>query len=568
MLALPPGYLLPCLPIAFCGLLWLLAGVRTRGAAFTVGWFFGFGYFLFGLYWVSFALLVDAERFWWLMPIAAAGLPAFFAVFVALVTVALFELGRRGVIGDGVARALVFAVLWTGGEWVRGHVLTGFPWQLVGYAWVIVPEVQQAAAWMGVYGLSLVTVGAAALCAPVIEAGVGTVRLATWPLIRLRGRLRGRLREGSGLVAAALVWLGLLGLGVAGSLRLDAAEPGVVEGLRLRLIQPNIPQAMKWRQGQRDANLVRQIALSEGRMSEGRRSQPAGLAEPDGAALLGAATSPDTATSENAPAPGSGTPIRTIIIWPETAVTHFLETDDRRRFLVADAVPEDGLILTGAPRIGWGPDGGFLYWNSLLVLDREGTIVTHYDKSHLVPFGEYVPLRARLPAWLPVSAIAAGSTDFSAGPGPRTLHLPGLPSVGPLICYEAIFPGAVVDPADRPHWMLNVTNDAWYGRSAGPHQHFSIAAMRAVEEGLPLVRVANTGISGVVDAYGRVLAATVLGETAVLDVSLPRRLDAPTLYARAGDWVLLGIVVFFLMLAAWCEWSWRGGVRYFSGIPI
>jgi apolipoprotein N-acyltransferase len=171
-------------------------------------------------------------------------------------------------------------------------------------------------------------------------------------------------------------------------------------------------------------------------------------------------------------------------------------------------------------------------------VDGDGRIKATYDKFHLVPFGEYVPLR-----WLlKIPKLTMGRTDFSAGPGPRTLTLPGLPPVGPLICYEAIFPGAVTDPADRPGWLLNLTNDAWFGISAGPYQHFASARMRAVEEGLPLVRAANTGISGVIDGYGRIVARLGLGVRGTLDAPLPRALSTPPPYARFGDLVLMLLI--------------------------
>jgi apolipoprotein N-acyltransferase len=191
-----------------------------------------------------------------------------------------------------------------------------------------------------------------------------------------------------------------------------------------------------------------------------------------------------------------------------------------------------GLIITGALRAQLREGLPPSIWNSLLAVAPDGEILGSYDKFHLVPFGEYVPMHDVLPF---ISKFTPGIQDFTAGPGPRTLRLPGLPPVGPLICYEIIFPGQVVDAADRPEWLLNLTNDGWYGISSGPYQHFVSARLRAVEEGLPVVRAANTGISGVVDPYGRVLAQTQLGETAVLDADLPRPLAKRTPYALLGD---------------------------------
>src|SRR6185437_13345856 len=192
--------------------------------------------------------------------------------------------------------------------------------------------------------------------------------------------------------------------------------------------------------------------------------------------------------------------------------------------------PPDGIVIAGTLRSDLPPAPMVHYWNSLAVVDHAGRIVASYDKAHLVPFGEYVPLRGILP----INKITPGTVDFSAGPGPRTLELPGLPPVAPLICYEAIFPGAVVDPAHRPDWLLNITNDAWYGFTSGPFQHVDIARVRAVEEGLPLARAGDNGVSAMFDPYGRVTARLALNDVGVLDVPLPQPLP-PTLYSRVGD---------------------------------
>lgn len=473
-LALPPAGVVPVLLIAFPGLLWLLDGGATRRGAFFLGWWFGFAHLVLGLYWISFALLTDIERFWWMMPFAMAGLPALLAVFPGLATLVLFRLPLRG----GIARAVAFAVIWTALEWVRGHVLTGFPWNLIGYAWVDVAPVLQVTAVTGVYGLSLLTVLVASLPAALAD-----------PALR-RGRASAALALGLALFIGIHAW---------GSWRLRTAESATVPGVVLRLVQPNISQRLKWDAGEREANFARHLELS-------------------------------------AAAPPEGAPPPTHIIWPETAAAFFVEQHAGRRMAMAAVTPPGGLLLTGAPRMSRpDADASWQYWNSLLAIDGSGAVVAHYDKAHLVPFGEYMPLRR----WLPVEKIAAGPEDFSPGPGRVTLTLPGLPPFNPLICYEVIFPGAVANSADRPKWLLNLTNDGWYGMSAGPHQHFAIARVRAVEEGLPLVRAANTGISGVVDGYGRVVAQLDLGRAGNLDSSLPQPVPDSTPYGRNGDWILV-----------------------------
>ncbi|MEI8395885.1 MAG: apolipoprotein N-acyltransferase [Rhodospirillaceae bacterium] len=487
-LAMPPVYAVPLLLIAVPGLLRLLDGATDRKQAFLLGWWFGFAHFVLGLYWISFALLVDIGKFWWLMPAAIAGLPAVLALFIGLVTLASRALGLRG-----LSRIVGFAVIWTAVELLRGHVFTGFPWLLVGYGWVAWTPVLQTVAITGIYGLSLLTMLVAGLPAAFFDPEVP------------------RRRAIAALAAGLLLFVGLAGIG---SWRLAHADHDTVPGVRLRLVQANIDQRLKWAPGERDANFRAQLALST-------------------------------------QAPLAGTARPTAIIWPETAVTFFVALDPGRRNALAAAAPAGGLVLTGAPRGRLKPDHTPEFWNSLTVVDPTGRIIADYDKFHLVPFGEYIPGRALIPSWLPLVGVATdGGSDFSAGPGPRTLRLPGLPPVSPLICYEVIFPGAVTDPADRPEWLLNLTNDAWYGHTAGPHQHFAIALTRAVEEGLPLVRVANTGISGVVDSYGRTVARLELGEKGVLDADLPRALARPTFYARYGNGpiiLLLSAIGLFLL---------------------
>jgi apolipoprotein N-acyltransferase len=482
-LAMPPLSLAPILLPAFTGFLWLFDGIRTPKGAFAAGWAFGFGYFVFGLYWIAFALTVDLASFFWMIPFAVAGLPAFLGLFTGAATWGLSKLKLSGLGG-----ALAFALLWGLAEWLRGHVLTGFPWNLVGYAWFDWTPVLQSVSVVGIYGLSLVTVLAAALPAAVIDRERGS-----W-------NRKGVIASGAAILALALVAAG-------GALRLAQADAGTVPGVTLRLVQPNIAQADKWVPALWMDHFRRHLELSAGPGAEGV----------------------------------------THAIWPETAVPYRLAQDATARRAIGQVAPPGGLVLTGAPRT-MPPGEPPQYWNSLFAITEDGAIAGTYDKAHLVPFGEYVPLRDILP----IDRVVPGREDYSAGPGPRTLDLPGLPPVGPLICYEAIFPGAVIDwreGTERPAWLLNITNDAWYGETAGPHQHFAIAATRAVEEGLPVVRVATTGVSGVVDAHGRVIAYLGLGEQGVVDAPLPQALE-PTIYARMGD------------LGFWLPWALGVGLLW------
>lgn len=500
-LALPPWHLIALLIPAFAGLLWLLdAAARSarplRAAALT-GWLFGVGHFLVGVHWIVEPFLVDAARHAWLIPFALAGMAGGLALFPAAVTLSTALLVRLFALA-GVARVLAFAVLWVFWEWVRSWLFTGFPWNLAGYAWAATPEVMQAAAFVGIFGVSLLTVISAAmpaiLAGPVADPGSNRV-LRAWAAVALFT-----------LVLPVSVW-------AAGAVRLAAApayspddDTAMVPGVRLRIVQANIPQRQKWRLELRAGHLRRYVALSRQ-----------------------AASRPPTH-----------------VIWPETAVPFFLANDAAVREATAAAVPRGGALITGAPRRSGGAGAG-QFWNAAHVIASDGRIVSSYDKSHLVPFGEYVPLRGVLP----IDKLVPGQGDFSAGAGRQTLAVPGLPPVSPLICYEAIFPGAVARRDERPGWLLNLTNDAWFGSFAGPQQHFAIASARAVEEGLPLVRAANTGISAVIDPYGRLVASLGLGVEGVLDSGLPRPLAAPTPYARWGNALpagLLGLVAAVILL--------------------
>jgi len=268
-----------------------------------------------------------------------------------------------------------------------------------------------------------------------------------------------------------------------------------VPNVGLRIVQANIPQKEKWNGGLIERNFSQHLEMSV----QGR---------------------PDWITH---------------VIWPETAAVIDLTRYPDWAEAAGHAAPPGGLLLTGTPRRAVDPPR---VWNSMVALDEKGNIVGSFDKFHLVPFGEYMPFRSVLQ----FDKITHGTLDFSAGPGPGAVQLAGLPAVGPLICYEVIFPGEVVDPANRPEWLLNLTNDAWYGQTAGPHQHLAIARMRAIEEGLPLVRVANTGISAVFDAYGRETGRLGLNEQGVLDVELPRPAATLTLYGRYGDITLMFLI--------------------------
>jgi apolipoprotein N-acyltransferase len=460
--------------VSFTGLVWLVEGAAGSWRRGLVVWLFAIGHFATGLYWVGIAFTVEAEKFAWMIPFAVGGLAALLAIFPAVCVSAAWGVARRlGLDRIGCIAFLIGA--WVLSEWLRSWVLTGFPWNLAGVVWTFSPVTMQAAALFGVWGLGFVALAGA--CAPAAFD-------------------RGNARRAVGFVAvAALLIVSVAGYGVW---RLDAAPlPGenTVDSVGLRIVQINIDQREKWQAGKKGEFLTRYMEAS---------------------------------AAEDFDADGPGL---THVIWPETAVPYFLNEQPSLLAFLRHAAPPGGLLITGAPRIERQENEAPKLWNSLFAISPKGDVIATFDKAHLVPFGEYVPFRDILP----VEKLTYGRLDFTPGPGPRRLDLPGLPPVSPLICYEVIFPQGVVPAGPRPGFLLNLTNDAWFGTSSGPFQHFANARLRAVEQGLPLVRSANTGISAIVDGHGRVWRQLGLGEVGHIDSRLPAALD-PTVFSRLGSW--------------------------------
>lgn len=486
VLVLPPFSLLVFLPIAYATLLLCLLGLSMR-AAFLVGWSFGLGQFGFGISWIAESFFVDADRFAALAIPAVASLSAFLAVFPGLTAAVFASLSARHEV-TGVRAALLFTTCWTGAEWLRGHILTGFAWNLAGYAFAEYAALRQPAAWVGSYGLGFLAVFAGVLPGAAIAAPA-RVR---WFVLAL----------------CAAMMVSVYAFGVS---RLASPAPES-PGIELRIVQGNIPQQEKWVAGSRDRTLARYQDLSA--------------------------------------RPGSFD----VMLWPETAFPGYLDEDEEARTRIAGNLPEGTVLLTGVPdRLA--SEGGVSYFNTVQAYDSSGNSLAGYTKHHLVPFGEYVPFGE----WLPIKRLTEGLGDFTPGPGPGTLALPGIPLVAIAICYEIIFPSHVVDRLVRPDWIFNATNDAWFGISIGPEQHLAAAKMRAVEEGLPVIRAANTGISAVIDARGEIVSRLDTGVTGVIDARLPGA-DNETFYARFGDWMLLALVG-----SAWALWRLASHLgRYLS----
>lgn len=489
ILAFPPFSIAPVIWLTFPPLMWLLDGCRTRGRAAAVGWAFGFGHFATSFYWITEAFYVDADTFGIFAIPAVALLSAGMAGYIALaafVTQFIPPPHEDDMPDDRVItmtlRVVLFAAAWTVAEWLRSWIGTGFPWNPMATVWSEtrmpygVPMLQ-VTTLIGTYGLSLITVFAAAL--PAVLGHMPRLRRA-W-------------------LTAAVAPVLLLIIGVSGALRLKTTHTTFVPDIKMRLVQAAIPQAERAQQNLWAKQLQDYVQLS-------------------------VTDRPDDVTH---------------VIWGEAALPplFFINVDENNRRRLAEAVaPPKGLFITGADRGLRGPNGELDIYNSSYVLSPSGDILGFYDKVHLVPFGEYVPLR-----WLiPFDKITGGVGDFMRGASRTSIPTPSLPPFSPQICYEIIFSGEVTPSGLRndsvhPRWILNLTNDTWFGLSTGPRQHYAAARLRAVEEGLPLVRVANSGISAVIDGVGRTINELGLGQRGVLDVQLPEPPVSSTPFALLGN---------------------------------
>lgn len=454
-LALPPLHVLPVLLVAVPGLLALLGAAPGWRNALLRGFWFGFAHHLLGLYWITDAILIEAARYWWLVPLAVPAVALVLAPFIAVACAASL-LAR-----PGWPRALALAGAWVLTDLLRQFIATGFPWNPWGSDWAVPGwfgnVFLQPAAWIGVPGLTLLT-----------------LLLAATPALGRRAMAFG--------LAGLVLWGGF------GLWRLSAPPPPAPK-VEVVLAQGNVAQGQKWNRALAVGIFDRYLDLTRAGVAQAR-----------------------------AEAPGS-TPV---VVWPESASPFLVAGDPAARAAIAQAAG-NAPVLAGSVRF----DTNDRPRNSLVAVVGPGEPAAIYDKWHLVPFGEYSP------GWVPLAVQLVQGGGFAPGPGPATLHVPGLPPVGALICYEAIFPGQVVDASDRPDWMVNVTNDAWFGNSSGPRQHLAAARLRAVEEGLPLMRAANTGISAGFDAYGRELGRLTIGVSGTLVLPLPGPLPA-TPFARFG----------------------------------
>jgi apolipoprotein N-acyltransferase len=434
--------------------------------------------------------MVDAKEQGWMAPFAlvlrSGGLALFWGLAALL---------YRALRPPGAVRVLVFAGCLAGFEWLRGHVFTGFPWDLPGETWPAGSPISQAAALVGAHGLTWITVVIAAAPAVIAEG---------WP--------------GRAAVAGAAALLG--GLYAFGAVRLAGAPAGDPHAPLLRVVQADVRQESKYDPALFNSIVGRYVTLT---------ARPA-------------RKTPD------------------IVIWPEGAIPvameDYLAPGTWTRAAIVGALKPGQTLILGGYRFGDAAATPPVVFNSLAALRRDDdqlSVIGLYDKFRLVPFGEFLPFDA-LAGRLGIKTFVHVGDGFSPGPRPRPLKLAGLPPAQPLICYEALYPGFTREGAAasgvRAAWIVNISNDAWFGATSGPLQHLNIASYRAIEEGLPMVRATPTGVSAVVDAFGRRTASLGEGALGVIDQPLPPALT-PTPFSRWGD---LPFAALLLLSAACVRW--------------
>ncbi len=477
--ALPPYHQIWCLLISFGIFVALLDQTKKHLQSFLIGYCFGAGFFAIGFSWVANALALDIKSFGWLIPLALLGSGAFFGLFSG------FAAFCSSFFKGFFAKVVALGTFWSISEWLRSFILTGFPWNLLGSVWTFDHTFLQTVSIYGTYGLSALTVIIFSLPAVIINSS-------------------NKKHIAISILAALSIILFLTMFGIWNCRKYDNTENSP---LSIRVVQPSIPQSLKWDFGSLEANLYEYISMSQEIGFEGKD----------------------------------------IIIWGETASTFPLSIDFSHFEQTKQAVPPQGYLITGS--IDYYPSSNerWIPTNSALIIHRERGIINSYIKSHLVPFGEYIPFRSLLPQKLrPITKVI---TDFKAGDGAKTFNLKNIPPLGLLICYEIIFPHQISEQNNRPEWIINMTNDGWYGLSAGPYQHLATAQLRAAEEGLTIVRAANSGISAVISKTGKIIKSAPLHSKQNLDFYLPKNLSYTTIYSKYGNYSFF-VFAFILSLIA------------------
>jgi apolipoprotein N-acyltransferase len=490
-LAFAPLYFFLLAISAFSGLFILSNNCQNKSESFWIGWCFGFGHFVIGFYWISISLFVDIAKFFWLLPFALFLIPAAMAIYIGCTFLLLNLISKKFSI-QSWRKILLFAVIWVFFEYLRSILFTGFPWNLLGYSFWFSESLSQTASLIGVYGLSLIAVIFYCSGALFFEVKNQKIKFIVE-------------KKSQSFLATIVLLIGLMW--IFGFYRLNNFQPKFYPNSTFRLVQPAIKQEEKWNPDYRYNSFLENVRLSR----------------------------------------KSGFENVNYVIWSESAVPYAVDLSNYELLEnIASAAPKNGFVITGGLRATFKNNRELKQiWNAIFVINSKAELIEKYDKNHLVPFGEYVPFENYFPF---ISKITDGAVNFSSGDGFKTIKIDNqTPSFSPLVCYEAIFPDRIIDKNNPPKFLLNLTNDAWFGSSSGPYQHFDMVRMRAVEYGMPTIRVANSGISGLINPLGEVVALIPLNHKGIIDVMLMENLPE-TIYLKFGNkiilWLSLGILIF------------------------
>lgn len=488
ILAFAPFQLFITAIISISGFYYLLEKKSaTAKQAFYLGFCYGFGYFLAGIHWIAISLLVDASSFAWLIPFALTLIPGVLAIYFALMAFCYFKIIQKIKCRFNYQKNLIFAILWLAFEILRSNLFTGFPWNLIGYSWLFSINISQIANIFGIYGLSFFAI--IIFLAPTLFFNKNT-------------------QKSDKIYAIILSFLVILSF-FYGNFYIKKNDKNNISNIELRLVQGNIKQEMKWQNDEKYNNFIKHIELTNSK------------------------------NIENIDA----------VIWSETAIPYIIDADNEN-FMneLKKALPKKnnnyGNLISGALRADFIDENKTEIsqaYNSIVLIDENG-LKNFYDKSHLVPFGEYVPLQKYLPF---ITKITDGAVGFGEGDGPKELQAKNF-SFSPLVCYEIIFSNKTIAKGSNPELIVNLTNDSWFGNSIGPYQHLASAQMRAIEYGTSVARVANSGITAFISPFGEIIDKIELNKTGILDVKLIKK-NEETLYRKFGN-LLLAIIVFLVII--------------------
>lgn len=510
-LAMPPVALWPILFVTFPLFIWLVDGALFAQSpnndtpskrkkikhVFLLSWGFGFGYFVVSLYWLGSSFLVEPEKFAWALPFAVTLLPLFLGLFYAI-PLAIASLFWT----KGTERLVLFSLAIFSGDWLRSHILTGFPWNLIGHSLTGQLELMQSVTLFGLYGLS--AIAALIFSTPAILMSPSTSKSKVVSLARI-----------SPLFFSAIMLIGLYGYG---AYRLEQVGPtNYLKDIEVVLIQPNISQRDKVDHKKRPNVLLKTIELTE-------KLPP--LDQTEG--------------------------MHRLIIWPETAIPFALNRAPAILKRLDEMLEPGSTLISGAFHVENNQDikssNNYQVYNSLFVVSNLGEIKNIYDKNHLVPFGEYLPF-PQLFRKIGLQAIADERGGFKIGPEPKPVHLEKAPPFLPSICYEAIFPLSEKTITTGAKWLLNISNDGWFGNTVGPHQHLHQVRLRSVETGLPMIRSVNGGISAIFDGVGREVEKSSLNKSSVIRVKLPKNIALAKNIIPNVVWSLLILLTFFVLIS-------------------